>query len=113
MIRPFATIEKNLIRQLAVTEQDETLEECIVAVFLVVSGGGFCSSKVLSMGLKAVVDAIEYVQIIVHLGLVDCQAVARVEKFLNYILEVVNFELYNPAEHLLEHTGLESQDPRD
>ena len=70
------------------------------------SGGSFCAHKLLKLFLNKLVSSIEFIQIIVHVGLVDCNAAARVESYLHYLNEVVSFALFDPAGEIYEATEL-------
>ena len=42
------------------------------------------------------------------MGLVDCNTVARVERYFNYINEVVSFEVFKFGDKILEAIELEA-----
>ena len=96
-----------MIRQLAIDDDNEELENGLVALIAASTGGSFCAQKLMYLALNKLVNSIEFVQIIVHLGLVDCNAVARVERYLNKINELVAFEYVKHAEIVMAEVGIE------
>ena len=65
----------------------------------------------LSISLKKIIDVFKLLQLVAHLTVIISIASANSEAFFGFLLEISNFDIFDPTEIYCQYLSLEEDDP--
>ncbi len=71
----------------------------------------FIQNLIMQASLNKVLGKVKGIQIIVHLMLINMYRTAHAEKFNLKLLEIANFEFYDPTDYFIEYLPINESDP--
>ena len=92
----------------------EALDAATIAATVMVVGAGvfsFIMNIFMQAGLQKLISALRNLQVIVHIMLMETFCVIHAKVFSTRLLEIVNFEFYDPGELYVKYLPIEESDP--